>query len=45
VHRWATDNRRYRLDIDSPEDIEALARSSGHQLRWPAAFQHETTGA
>jgi molybdenum cofactor cytidylyltransferase len=45
VHRWVTENRRYRLDIDSPEDIEALARSSGHQLRWPAAFNPETTGA
>ena len=26
VHRWVTENRRYRLDIDAPEDIEALAR-------------------
>jgi molybdenum cofactor cytidylyltransferase len=45
VHRWATDNRRYRLDIDSPEDIEALARTSGHQLRWPAAFAIDPTAA
>jgi molybdenum cofactor cytidylyltransferase len=45
VHRWATENRRYRLDIDSPEDIEALARTSGHQLRWPAAFAIDPTAA
>jgi molybdenum cofactor cytidylyltransferase len=45
VHRWATDNRRYRLDIDSPEDIEALARTSGHQLRWPAAYAIDPTAA
>lgn len=45
VHRWVTDNRRYRLDIDAPEDIEALARSTGHQLRWPAAFASDNTPA
>jgi molybdenum cofactor cytidylyltransferase len=45
VHRWATENRRYRLDIDAPEDIEALARTSGHQLRWPAAYAIDPTAA
>jgi molybdenum cofactor cytidylyltransferase len=45
VHRWTTENRRYRLDIDSPEDIEALARTSGHQLRWPAAYAIDPTAA
>jgi molybdenum cofactor cytidylyltransferase len=36
VHRWATTNQRYRTDVDSPEDIEALATRTGHRLRWPA---------
>jgi molybdenum cofactor cytidylyltransferase len=35
--RWFdTDNRRYRVDIDTPEDIERFAASTGHALRWPA---------
>jgi molybdenum cofactor cytidylyltransferase len=41
VHRWATTNRRYRLDIDSAGDIDQLAQTTGHQLRWPAAFRTE----
>jgi len=36
VHRWATTNQRYRTDVDTPEDIEALAVRTGHRLRWPA---------
>jgi len=36
VHLWATANNRYRTDVDSPEDIEALAARTGHRLRWPA---------
>jgi len=36
VHRWVSVNQRYRTDIDSPEDIEALAARTGHRLRWPA---------
>jgi molybdenum cofactor cytidylyltransferase len=36
VHRWATANQRYRTDVDTPEDIEALAARTGHRLRWPA---------
>jgi len=36
VHRWPTVNQRYRTDVDSPEDIEALAARTGHRLRWPA---------
>jgi molybdenum cofactor cytidylyltransferase len=37
VHWFDTDNRRYRLDIDTPEDLERFAISTGHTLRWPAA--------
>ncbi|MFP8778647.1 NTP transferase domain-containing protein [Hydrogenophaga sp. RWCD_12] len=36
VHPWATANTRYRTDVDSPEDIEALAARTGHRLRWPS---------
>jgi CTP:molybdopterin cytidylyltransferase MocA len=36
VYRWATPNTRYRTDVDTPEDIEALAARTGHRLRWPA---------
>ena len=37
--RWlATDNRRYRIDIDTPEDIERFAANTGHALNWPATL-------
>jgi molybdenum cofactor cytidylyltransferase len=36
VHHWNTSNSRYRVDVDTPEDIESLAARTGHQLRWPA---------
>jgi molybdenum cofactor cytidylyltransferase len=37
--RWLdTDNRRYRIDIDTPADIERFADSTGHTLSWPAPF-------
>lgn len=35
VHPWASSNQRYRIDVDSPEDIEGLAARTGHRLRWP----------
>jgi molybdenum cofactor cytidylyltransferase len=35
VHWLDTDNRRYRIDIDTPEDIERFEASTGHVLRWP----------
>lgn len=35
VHRWASTNQRYRTDVDTPEDIEALAARTGHRLLWP----------
>lgn len=36
VYPWANSNKRYRIDVDSPEDIEALAERTGHRLQWPA---------
>lgn len=38
VAPFATDNRRYRLDVDTLEDIERFERDTGHALRWPAAL-------
>jgi len=39
VHAFATDNRRYRVDVDTEEDIARFERDTGHRLRWPAALQ------
>jgi molybdenum cofactor cytidylyltransferase len=36
VHPWASTNSHYRTDVDSLEDIAALAACTGHQLQWPA---------
>jgi len=38
VAPFVTDNRRYRVDVDTPEDLEAFARDTGHVLRWPASL-------
>jgi molybdenum cofactor cytidylyltransferase len=43
--RWfETDNRRYHIDIDTPEDLERFAASTGHTLQWPASLARETVG-
>ena len=36
VARFETDNRHYRVDLDTPEDLEAFEKRYGHALRWPA---------
>lgn len=37
--RWFdTDNNRYRVDIDTPEDLLAFTDRTGHQLRWPVGI-------
>ena len=36
VHKWVSLNNRYRTDVDTLEDIEALAQRTGHRLEWPA---------
>lgn len=33
-----TDNRRFCLDIDTPQDIERFAAATGHALAWPASL-------
>jgi molybdenum cofactor cytidylyltransferase len=35
VAPFDTDNRRFRLDVDSLDDLEQFERSTGHALRWP----------
>ncbi len=35
VAPFVTDNRRYRVDIDTPEDLARFERDTGHALRWP----------
>jgi molybdenum cofactor cytidylyltransferase len=30
-----TDNQRYSVDIDTPEDLERFAERTGHRLSWP----------
>jgi molybdenum cofactor cytidylyltransferase len=38
--RWFdTDNTRYRVDVDTPDDLETFAARTGHRLIWPAAFE------
>jgi molybdenum cofactor cytidylyltransferase len=40
--RWFdTDNARYRVDIDTPDDLERFAAGTGHRLTWPASFAHD----
>jgi len=41
VHWLDTDNSRYRIDIDTPEDLEQFAARTGHRLAWPAALAGE----
>jgi molybdenum cofactor cytidylyltransferase len=31
-----TENHRYRIDIDTPADLERFTERTGHVLRWPA---------
>jgi molybdenum cofactor cytidylyltransferase len=37
VMPFITDNRRYRVDIDTPEDLLRFEADTGHTLRWPVA--------
>lgn len=32
---FVTDNRRYRVDIDTEDDLAAFQRDTGHPLSWP----------
>jgi len=37
VEPFVTDNRRYRVDIDTLEDVERFERETGYALHWPRA--------
>jgi molybdenum cofactor cytidylyltransferase len=41
VHWLDTENQRYSVDIDTPEDLERFAASTGHRLVWPPAYAQE----
>jgi molybdenum cofactor cytidylyltransferase len=36
VAHFDVDNDHYRVDIDTPEDLERFERRTGHSLQWPA---------
>ena len=38
VHWFETPNTRYRLDIDTPDDLLRFTERTGHTLRWPLAL-------
>ena len=38
VHWLDTDNRRFRTDIDTPDDIARFQAETGHRLSWPPAW-------
>lgn len=38
VQTFVTDNRRYRVDIDSEADRRRFEAETGHRLSWPAAL-------
>lgn len=38
VHWFDTDISRYRVDIDTPDDLERFRERTGHELRWPQAL-------
>ncbi|MDM0113364.1 nucleotidyltransferase family protein [Variovorax sp. J22R133] len=37
-----TDNSRYRVDIDTPEDLQRFTERTGHVLRWPVEIATTT---
>ena len=39
VYRWPTANPHYRIDLDSPEDLQAFTLRTGRALQWPAPAQ------
>lgn len=38
VAPFVTDNRRFRVDLDTLDDIERFERDTGHALRWPSSL-------
>ncbi len=38
VAHFVTDNRRFRVDVDTEEDLARFERDTGHRLHWPAGL-------
>lgn len=38
VAAFVTDNRRFRVDVDTEDDITRFEAETGHRLRWPAGL-------
>lgn len=36
-----TENQNYRIDIDTPEDLDRFALKTGHRLQWPVTLARE----
>ena len=36
TYRWKTPDARYRLDVDSEQDLQTLKNLTGHSLIWPS---------
>lgn len=45
VYCWISGNTHYRMDVDSPEDIELLAVRTGYRLHWPVDLSSQTEHA
>lgn len=41
VYAWPSTERAYRCDIDTQDDIEALAKQTGQRLQWPADMRQQ----
>jgi len=44
VQWFDTDNQRYVVDIDTPEDLDRFSADTGHRLTWPSALAHAAIG-
>lgn len=38
-----TQNQHYRMDIDTPEDLQRFEQATGHRLVWPQAYVSAST--
>ena len=44
VHLWSVDNPHYTRDLDTPADLDALARETGCRWRWPPGLPPSPAG-
>ncbi len=38
LHEFNGDITRFRVDIDTPDDLQRFRERTGHELRWPASL-------